>query len=277
MMPMLKRGSSMYVTLLLGLLALFWLFPIYIVVVNAFKPAGAMYNSILALPGSFYLDNFAAAFDKLRFGTTFVNTLILTAGGVISINLVGSAAGYKLARTRTRLSSFILYMFVASMMVPIYAIMIPIFVIARDLQLQGTLYGMIALYVGLGVAMAVFLYHGFVKSLSKDLDESAMMDGCGPWKTFMRIIFPLLTPITVTISIMNMLWIWNDFLMPLIMLPDPKHHTLMLATNAFFGEWYVEWPPLLASLVVTSLPVLLFFVVFQKYVIAGITEGAVKG
>ena len=277
MLPMLKRGSSIYVTLLLGLLALFWLFPIYIVLVNAFKPAGAMYNSILALPGGIYMDNFATAFDKLRFGTTFVNTLILTAGGVLGINLVGSAAGYKLARTRTRLSSFILYMFVASMMVPIYAIMIPIFVIARDLKLQGTLFGMIALYIGLGVAMAVFLYHGFVKSLSKDLDESAMMDGCGPWKTFVRIILPLLTPITVTISIMNMLWIWNDFLMPLIMLPDPKHHTLMLATNAFFGEWYVEWPPLLASLVVTSLPVLLFFVVFQKYVIAGITEGAVKG
>lgn len=274
---MMKRISSPSVTLILSVLAVLWLFPIYIVAINSLKTPGEMYNSILALPSSLNFDNFSVVFKKMNFGTTFANTLILTICGVAGINLVCSAAGYKLARTRTKLSAFILYLFISSMMVPIYAIMVPIFVISRELGLQGTLLGMILLYIGLGAAMGVFLYHGFIKTLSKDLDESAMIDGCGQWQTFIRIILPLLSPITVTLSILNILWIWNDFLMPLIMLPDPDSKTLVLATSAFFGEFYVEWPPLLASLVLTTLPILLFFIVFQKFVISGITEGAVKG
>lgn len=274
---MMKRISSPSVTLILSVLAVLWLFPIYIVAINSLKTPGEMYNSILALPSSLNFDNFSVVFKKMNFGTTFANTLILTICGVAGINLVCSAAGYKLARTRTKLSAFILYLFISSMMVPIYAIMVPIFVISRELGLQGTLLGMILLYIGLGAAMGIFLYHGFIKTLSKDLDESAMIDGCGQWQTFIRIILPLLSPITVTLSILNILWIWNDFLMPLIMLPDPDSKTLVLATSAFFGEFYVEWPPLLASLVLTTLPILLFFIVFQKFVISGITEGAVKG
>jgi raffinose/stachyose/melibiose transport system permease protein len=125
--------------------------------------------------------------------------------------------------------------------------------------------------------MAVFLYHGFVKGIPRELDESAKMDGCGEVKTFFMIILPLLLPITFTIGILNLLWLWNDFLLPVLMLTDFRQYTLVLTINMFFGKYSREWSLILASLILSSIPIVVIFAIFQRWIIQGITEGAVKG
>ncbi len=124
--------------------------------------------------------------------------------------------------------------------------------------------------------MAVFLYHGFVKSIPLELEEAAKIDGCSDFQIYYKIIFPLLKPITATILILNVLWLWNDFLLPLIMLTDVNNYTLMLSVNMLFGQYNSDWPMILAGLVATALPVLIFYAFFQKHILAGISEGAIK-
>ncbi|MNJ46758.1 L-arabinose transport system permease protein AraQ [compost metagenome] len=125
--------------------------------------------------------------------------------------------------------------------------------------------------------MAIFLFHGFVKSIPRELEESASMDGCGQFRTFTTIILPLLLPITVTVGILKFLWIWNDFLLPLLMIQDTNDYTLILSTNKLFGEYTKEWSLILAALVLTAIPVVIIYAIFQKFIVAGIAEGAVKG
>jgi raffinose/stachyose/melibiose transport system permease protein len=168
-------------------------------------------------------------------------------------------------------------MFVASMLVPFHSIMIPLTRVAKTMGVQGSTYGLALIYIGLGVNMAIFLYHGFVKSIPRELEESAQIDGCNEFQTFFQIIFPLLLPITVTIAILDFLWIWNDFLLPLLMLTDVNRYTLILSTNMLFGEYNKEWPLILSSLVLTAIPVILIYAFFQKFIMEGIAEGAVKG
>ncbi|GAB2536164.1 ABC-type glycerol-3-phosphate transport system permease component [Gracilibacillus alcaliphilus] len=127
------------------------------------------------------------------------------------------------------------------------------------------------------LSIAIFLCHGFVKTIPKELEESAKIDGAGEIKTFIKIIFPLLLPILVTIAILNILWLWNDFLLPLLMLTDVRNYTLILSVNMLFGEYNNDWPKILASLIMTTVPIVIFYAFFQKYILAGIAEGAVKG
>lgn len=125
--------------------------------------------------------------------------------------------------------------------------------------------------------MAIFLYHGFVKSIPVELEEAAAIDGCGPLRTFFRVVFPLLMPITATIAITNVLWVWNDFLLPLIVLSDQKKYTLLLSTNTLFGQYSRDWTAILSALILAALPVIVFYAFFQKKILQGISDGAIKG
>ena len=125
--------------------------------------------------------------------------------------------------------------------------------------------------------MAIFLYHGFVKGIPKELEEAAAIDGCSPLQTFFRIVFPMLKPVTATICITNVLWIWNDFLLPLVILSDNKKYTLLLSTNTLFGQYSSDWSAILSALVIAALPVIVFYALLQKQILKGITDGAMKG
>lgn len=265
------------ITLVLAVGAVYTLFPVYMAVINSFKTQGEMLKSVLSLPTKLHFENYTDAFREINMLQSAMNTVVVTVIGITGIIVCASLAGYKLSRTPGKLSNFIFFMFVASMLVPFHSIMIPLTRMAKHLGFQGTTYGLAFIYVGLGVNMAIFLYHGFVKSVPRELEESARMDGCGELQTFVRIIFPLLLPITVTIAILDLLWIWNDFLLPLLMLTDVKRYTLILATNMLFGEYNNDWSLILASLVLTAIPVVVFYAFFQKYIMQGITEGAIKG
>lgn len=264
-------------TLILIALGIIVLFPVYIAILNSFKTQPELYKSVLALPGKVNFDNYINAINKMNFLKITFNTFYITLISVVGIIIVGSLAGYKLAKTSGKISTFFFLFFTSSMLIPFQTIMIPLYRVAKSMHLTGSKTGITLIYMGLGINMAIFLYHGFSKSIPKELEEAALIDGCNEAQMFFKIIFPLLKPITATIAILDVLWIWNDFMLPLIMITDPKNYTLVLETNMFFGKYTVDWPSILAGLVCTWIPVLIFYSLFQKYIVKGIVSGAVKG
>ena len=163
------------------------------------------------------------------------------------------------------------------MLIPFSSIMIPIYRVILALKLKNSLLGLSLVYAGLGVSMAVFLYHGFVKGIPQELEEAAEMDGCGQLQVVRYMVFPLLKPITATVCITNVLWVWNDFLLPLIVISDNKKYTLLLSTNTLFGQYSSDWTAILSALIIAALPVIVFYAFFQKQILRGISEGALKG
>ncbi|QGQ93989.1 carbohydrate ABC transporter permease [Paenibacillus psychroresistens] len=253
------------------------LFPIYMGVLNSLKTDGQMLTNIMSIPMHLQFSNYPDAFVKVHFLRSLVNTMQIAAFGLVGIIVCSSLAGYKLSRTKSKLSGFLFGLFLLSTLIPFHSIMITLVRIAGKLSIQGSLYGLGVIYIGLGVSLAIFLYHGFVKSIPRDLDEAAVIDGCGELKLFYAVIFPLLVPITATIAILNLLWMWNDFLLPLLMLTRSENYTLLLSTNMLFGEYSNDWSAILATLVLAMLPVVVFYLLLQKYILNGIAEGAIKG
>jgi raffinose/stachyose/melibiose transport system permease protein len=272
-----RRVYSGIAIVVMALFAAYFLFPIYMAVINAFKTQSEMYTSVLSLPTKLHFENFSQAFKKANMLHSAWNSIMVTLTGIIGIVLFSSLAGYKLSRTSGKLSNIIFLIFVSSMLIPFQTIIIPLVKMAKNLGLQGIPLGLGVVCVGLGVNTAVFLFHGFVKGVPRELDESAQMDGCGEVRTFYTIIFPLLLPITFTIIVLNLLWLWNDFLLPVLMLSDFRQYTLVLTINMFFGKYSREWSLILASLILSSLPIVVIFSIFQRWIIQGITDGAVKG
>jgi raffinose/stachyose/melibiose transport system permease protein len=186
-------------------------------------------------------------------------------------------AGWKLCRTKTKLSAFLFALFIFSMLIPFSSIMIPLYKVILTLGIKNSLIGLSFVYGGIGVSMAIFLYNGFVKSIPIELEESVAMDGCNSFQTYIFIIFPLLKTITATVCITNVIWIWNDFLLPLIVISDNRKYTLLLSTNTLFGQYSSDWSAIISALILAALPIIIFYAILQKYIMHGISEGAIKG
>jgi raffinose/stachyose/melibiose transport system permease protein len=268
-------SAGVYLFLIVS--ALFTLSPLILALMNSFKTNGEILTNVLSLPKSISGENYVRSFDKMHYLQSLVNTVILAGGSVSLIVLFSALAGWKLCRTKTKLSGFLLSLFVFSMLIPFSSIMIPLYKVVMAFNIKNSLIGLCFVYAGLGVSMAIFLYHGFVKSIPKELEEAAAIDGCSPLQTFFRIVFPMLKPVTATICITNVLWIWNDFLLPLIVISDNKKYTLLLSTNTLFGQYSSDWSAILSALVIAALPVIVFYALLQKQILKGITDGAMKG
>lgn len=275
-----KRKSliaNIFIYSFLVLAALFCLFPLIMALINSFKSNGELLTNIIALPKTFRINNYTRTFEKMHYLRSLGNTVILAALSVGMMILFSATAGWKLCRTKTRFSSILLGFFVFSMLIPFSSIMIPLYKIVLLFNIKNSLIGFSFVYAGLGVSMAIFLYHGFVKTIPLELEEAAAIDGCRPFQTFFRVIFPLLKPITATVCITNVLWVWNDFLLPLIVVSDNKKYTLLLSTNTLFGQYSSDWSAILSALILAAIPVIVFYAIFQKHILRGITDGAVKG
>ena len=268
-------GALIHLILIIG--ALFWLAPLLLALMNSFKTNGELLTNVLSLPKALSFENYDRTLDKMHYFRSLGNTVLLSGVSVTLIILFSSLAGWKLCRTKTRLSKFIFGLFVFSMLIPFSSIMIPIYRVILALKLKNSLLGLSLVYAGLGVSMAVFLYHGFVKGIPQELEEAAEMDGCGQLQVFWYMVFPLLKPITATVCITNVLWVWNDFLLPLIVISDNKKYTLLLSTNTLFGQYSSDWTAILSALIIAALPVIVFYAFFQKQILRGISEGALKG
>lgn len=263
--------------LLLALAAIFWLFPLIMAFMNSFKTNGELLTNVVSLPKTLNLKNYIRTIEKMHYIRSFGNTVLLSFLSVFLIVLFSALAGWKLCRTKTKLSAAIFSLFVFSMLIPFSSIMIPLYRVVLAFHIKNSLIGLSFVYSGLGVSMAIFLYHGFVKGIPIDLEEAAAIDGCNNLKTFSHIVFPMLKPITATICITNVLWIWNDFLLPLINISDNKKYSLLLSTNTLFGQYSSDWTAILSALILAAIPVIIFYAIFQKQILKGIADGAVKG
>lgn len=282
---MIEKGSNIFKKillkvifyLLLGIGLFYILSPIYIAVLNSLKSNKEIADSLLALPQNIDFSNYITAFGKLNFLHSFLNTFILTTLSVIGIIFCSSLAGYKIARSNNRLGVFFYIVIIASMLIPFHSIMISLTRTAMALGVKGSILGTVTIYIGLGINMAVFLYTGFVNTIPRELEEASIIDGCGPFSTFFYIVLPLLKPITSTIAILDALWIWNDFLLPLLLITKADNYTLILSANKFFGKYTTDWSSIMAGLLMTSIPLIIFYLFFQKHIVKGIAAGAVKG
>jgi len=244
---------------------------------NSLKFEAEMYVDIMTLPMPPRWENYLYVINDVNIFSHFKNNIIVTLVAVTGIIFCSSLAGYKLSRTPGKLSKGIFLMMWASMLIPFHSIMFPVVRVAQALRIKNLLIGLPLVYIGLGVSFAIFLYHGFVKNVPRDIEEAALIDGCNQVQGFYRVVFPLLLPITMTITILDVLWVWNDFLLPLVMIGRYENYTLVLVASLFFSTYITDWGHILPILTLTSLPMIVFYLFFQKNIVKGIAEGAVKG
>jgi len=262
------------ITVLAGLL---FLVPFYFVLVNSFKSLGDLMSDTTSFPTHLSMVNYQRAWEALEFPRVLLNSTIITVFSILSLIFFSSMTAYRLVRQPSKTNQFLFYMFVAAMIIPFQAIMIPLVKFSNWFGLMNSLIGIIIVYTGMGVSFCIILYHGFIKSVPLEIEEAAAVDGCNPYRLFWGIVFPLLKPMTVSIVVLQSMWIWNDFLLPMLFLQKPEHQTLQLSIYTLFGEYAKQWDLALAALVMIMIPILLLYFVLQRYVVSGIMVGAVKG
>ncbi|WP_445671172.1 carbohydrate ABC transporter permease [Paenibacillus sp. FSL K6-2524] len=259
------------------LLGILFLVPFYFLFVNSVKTFGDLLTNAASLPKTIEWGNYARAFDITNFPTALGNSLLITVGSNVLLVIICAMAAYYMVRNNNRFNRLLYIIFVAAMVVPFQSIMIPLVKVTSKLGLMDSIPGLIICYLGFGVPMSVFLFHGFVKSIPLEIEEAATVDGSNVYGVFYRVVFPLLKPMLVTVFILNTLWIWNDYLLPSLILQSDHLSTIPIATFAFFGQYTKQWDLALPALVMGVLPIIIFFLFMQRYIIEGITAGAVKG
>lgn len=259
------------------LFTVLYMSPLYLVLTNSFKSQKGIAINSMNLPFGEYFkpDNYMKAFKELDFIHSFMNSLGITVISTIIIIIFTSMAAWMLVRSKTKLSTVIFFVFVAAMLVPFQSVMLPL------INLMGKLGflnrgGLIFMYIGFGSSLSIILYHGFIKSVPWELEEAAIIDGCNTFQVFWKIVFPLLKPITVTVSILNSMWIWNDFLLPQLVINKPEWHTIPLKMFYFFGQYSKKWNLALPGLVIAMIPIVVFYIFAQKHIVKGITQGSIK-
>ncbi|TVX96692.1 carbohydrate ABC transporter permease [Cohnella terricola] len=274
-----ERYSSgkLVLELFMVVLGLIVLVPLYLVFINAFKRYDEILTSAASFPQAFQFDNFATVWQEMRFPSVFGNSLVITVFSVLGILLFSSAAAYQLVRRPGKVSNVIFLAILSAMIIPFQTMMIPLLMVAKDFHMINNLPGIIIMYWGFGIPLALFLYHGFIKGVPVELEEAATIDGSNTFGVYFRILLPLLKPITVTIAILHTLWIWNDFLLPYVVLNSKAVQTIPLASYIYFGEYMNQWHLALAAMALAVVPIIVFFLFMQRYIIQGITAGAVKG
>jgi raffinose/stachyose/melibiose transport system permease protein len=264
------------VTALLILAAVVYLSPFFVAFMNSLKTESEYLQSVLSMPERLQWNNYVEAFVAMDFLPAFMNSLVITVFGVLGFLLIGSMIAWKLARTPSVLSGVILVLLLSVMVVPGESIIIPQLVIARRLGLANARVGIIIMYWALLTPITTFLVHGFVKTIPYSLEESVRMDGANGFQTYFYIVLPLLKPILSVGAIFFGLIVWNDFLLPLIILQKPHLYTIPLAALRFFTQYSAEYTQWMASVFLASLPMIVLFLVAQKRIMSGVMKGAVK-
>lgn len=258
------------------IIGLIFLIPFYFVIINSVKSFAEILIDAAALPKEIMFANYAKVWEVINFPRAFWNSFIITLLSNIGLVLISSMAAWKMVRTPNKFSKILFLIFISAMVVPFQTVMLPLMKVGGTLGIMNSIHGLVFMYFGFGVPLTLFLYHGFIKSVPLEIEESARIDGCSSFGVFWRIVFPLLKPITITVIILNTLWIWNDFLLPSIILQDEDLRTIPLATSSFFAQYTKQWDMGLAALMMGITPVIIFFLFLQKHIIKGIAAGSIK-
>ena len=271
-----KKWSSAVWQILLVLFTLVFLSPMIYMVLNSFKPYSQMLKDPWGLPNTLFLDNYIKAFTQMKFFQSLYNSAVITIVSVFLIVVLGGLAAYPITRFDNRLTRFLSVYFLIGYMVPTQVLIVQIFSVMKKMHLINTKTGLILVYAA-GVSFAVFMYQGFIRSMPVDMEESALIDGARPWQMFWKVVFPLLKPASATLIIFQTMWIWNDFVLSSLFLSSRKNLTLLLELHQCIGEFSLDWSVMLAIMCIVMLPMLVFYLLMQKQIIAGMTAGAVKG
>jgi raffinose/stachyose/melibiose transport system permease protein len=273
-----KRSSSGIVLVVVGgILAVTFVFPVFFSFMSALKSNGEILRNPIALPAGLNLQNFAFLLGKTRFVEAFWHSAFLTVTSEILIVMVIPMAAYGIERRASRTTSLVFVYFIMGMMIPFQAYMIPLFRELKFIGLFGTLPAPIVVYVSGSTGFGTLLFTSFLKTVPREIDEAAQIDGATPFVTFWRLVFPLLTPATASLIILNGLGIWNDFLLPLLVLPLNQAKTINVEIYQYVDQFASRWDVVFAGTVCAIVPVLVVFIFLQKYFVKGITAGSAKG
>lgn len=279
------KGRSFILTVMGWLVAVLMMGPIYIMVINSFKSRQQIFVDQLGWPETFSFDYYREAAAKMNYFNSLKNSVIVTGLSVVFIIIVASMAAWAITRRDTKGSNALYLLLISTILIPFQSVMLPLVqyftswrIPSIGFRMVGTHYGLIFFNVGFGLALSVFLYSGAVRNVPIEMEESARIDGAGQFQTFWQIVFPNMLPISMTVAILNIISYWNDYLLPsLVLTQNPKLLTIPLSTFYFFGQFNIQWNLALAGLVMTIVPVVIFYVFAQRYIISGIMAGAVKG
>ena len=264
-----KRSVGLIILeVILILCAAVYIYPVFLMFTNSFKSFKEVLVNVVALPTHLEFANYTHVIEKINYGRLFFNNVAITFTGIMGIVFFSSLAAYILARRNTRFTRAAYMFCIIPMLVPFQTIMITLVKVMKTLHLSGSLLGLGIQYWGFGIPMAVFIYMGFIKTIPRAIDESATIDGASAFSTYVRIIFPLLKPVTATVMVLDVMWIWNDFLLPMLMVnSSPKTKTLTLAAYTFVGQYNTQWQYAMTAMVLALLPSILFFIFMQKHII----------
>jgi raffinose/stachyose/melibiose transport system permease protein len=249
--------------------------PVYLVIVNALKTRAQASSMGVGLPTELHWENFATVVERGKLGLSFVNSMLYSCGSTAIGVLLAAMAAYVLARNRTRTNRLLYFFIIMGIAMPINFFTLT--KVMQVTQLINTRPGMIVLYAATQIPFSVFLIYGFIGSIPRELDEAAIIDGCGPIRLFFSVILPLLTPVIVTAAVLNILGTWNEFILPLYYLNSSANWPMTLAVYNFFGQYQSDWSLVSADILLTILPVVLIYLLGQRFILSGLTSGAVKG
>ncbi|MEU0569907.1 carbohydrate ABC transporter permease [Nonomuraea sp. NPDC005983] len=253
--------------------AVAFLFPVYALITLSLKDPAQISQTPLALPAPPSLDNYATAWTAASLGPSLVNSTVITVVSLVALIALGSFAAYYLARAQSRLGYGLYVLFLLGIVLPFQLGMIPLYQLVTDLGLIGSHAGMIIFYTGIQLPFTVFLYTGFIRALPREYASAAQIDGASHLVAFAKVVFPLLRPITGTVLILNAVFIWNDFFTPLLYLGGSGYETIPVSVFAFVGQYVSNHGLVFAGLVLGSLPIVLAFLLLQRYVIKGFSSG----
>ena len=285
-----KRTKSYILTGVGVIIALYVLFPFFLVVLNSFKAQASIVESPVAFKGASFgqlMKNLNAVINNsnFQFWYAFGTSAVITIVSLVLLAVLGAMAAWVISRNNKTTWATVIYMvFIASMIIPFQVVMLPLISTFRDvgkfigISMLQSIPGIVFADCGFGGAMTVFILTGFIKGVPYDLEEAAAIDGCSPEGTFFKIILPLLTPVITTVTILNGMWIWNDYLLPSLMLgQNGKVKTLPVAVQAFVGSYVKQWDLILTAALLAIIPMVVIFLIGQKQIMNGMVEGAVKG
>lgn len=268
-----KEIAIMIVLLVIGII---FVSPILLLVMNSFKPYKDMIDNFLSLPIPFTMENYHTAIQRMDFFRVFLNSVLVTGFTVLFGVVFSFMAAYGISHIRSKKGKFLYFLFTMGQIIPFHTIMIALQTMTADLELNNKLWVLVCLYIGFHSAFGIFTYVGFLKSIPKELEEAACIDGCGVFRTMVQVIFPLVKPTSITIGVLFFLWTWNDFLMPSLMISDSNKRTLTVMIYMFKSNASSEWNLLIAALTLSIIPIVILYILAQKYITSGITAGAIK-
>ena len=276
-----KRTWDVILAVVMVLLCLLWIYPIVLILLNSLKTEGSFTTStVFRLPTAETfagLRNYVYGVTKMDFLSSMGYSLLITITSVVLILLCCSMTGWYLTRVNNKLSKFMNLLIVFSMVVPFQMVMFTLSKTADRLNLNNP-WNICIIYLGFGAGLAVFMFTGFMKSVPMEIEEAAMIDGCTPIQTFFQVVFPIMKPTVITVAILQAMWIWNDYLLPYLVLDLKKYKTIPIVIQYLKGGYgAVDWGTMMAMLVLAIIPIIIFYGICQKYIIEGVVAGAVKG